>query len=167
MYFSGHCYDIISLPSEETLQVLSWHKLPVFFFFMLLWNIVPVFLFQVDKLVMIDASVYAEGIRNLTKLPRAVAYAGVSIRSPISIKIHVLAAFSSNTKPRGYCCRCIYWRAFHCGSMRTFWLLRVYHFLEAQTRRMWVPSLKCDIHILLGFCNRRLYLMPFFPCIPI
>jgi len=35
--------------------------------------------FQVDKLVLIGASVYAEGTGKLTTLPRAVAYAGVNI----------------------------------------------------------------------------------------
>ena len=34
---------------------------------------------QVEKLVLIDASVYAEGTGNLATLPTAVAYAGVSI----------------------------------------------------------------------------------------
>ncbi|XP_026660888.2 uncharacterized protein LOC103708252 isoform X4 [Phoenix dactylifera] len=34
-------------------------------------------LFQVSKLVLIDASVYAEGTGTMTKLPRALAYAGV------------------------------------------------------------------------------------------
>ncbi|MCI13649.1 2-hydroxy-6-oxo-6-phenylhexa-24-dienoate hydrolase, partial [Trifolium medium] len=33
----------------------------------------------VEKLVLIDASVYAEGTGNLATLPKAVAYAGVSI----------------------------------------------------------------------------------------
>jgi len=33
----------------------------------------------VEKLVLIDASVYAEGTGNLATLPRAAAYAGVSI----------------------------------------------------------------------------------------
>lgn len=32
---------------------------------------------QVDKLVLIDASVYAEGTGNLATLPKAAAYAGV------------------------------------------------------------------------------------------
>lgn len=35
-------------------------------------------LFQVDKLILIDASVYAEGTGDLAKLPRILAYAGVS-----------------------------------------------------------------------------------------
>lgn len=35
--------------------------------------------FQVEKLVLIDASVYAKGTGNLATLPRAVAYAGVNI----------------------------------------------------------------------------------------
>lgn len=37
------------------------------------------YFFQVDKLILIDASVYAEGTGNLSKLPKSVAYAGVSI----------------------------------------------------------------------------------------
>jgi hypothetical protein len=36
-------------------------------------------IFQVEKLVLIDASVYAEGTGNLATLPKAVAYAGVSM----------------------------------------------------------------------------------------
>jgi len=40
----------------------------------IIWSI-----FQVENLVLIDASVYAEGTGNLATLPRAVAYAGVSI----------------------------------------------------------------------------------------
>jgi hypothetical protein len=35
--------------------------------------------FQVEKLILIDASVYAEGTGNLATLPRSVAYAGVNI----------------------------------------------------------------------------------------
>lgn len=35
--------------------------------------------FQVEKLVLMDASVYAEGTGNLATLPRSVAYAGVSM----------------------------------------------------------------------------------------
>jgi len=35
--------------------------------------------FQVEKLVLIGASVYPEGTGELTTLPRAVAYAGVNI----------------------------------------------------------------------------------------
>lgn len=70
--------------------------------------VVPVFLFQVDKLVLIDASVYTEGTGNLMKLPRAVAYAGVSVQSPIVLEIYVLVTFSINAKPRGSYCRSIY-----------------------------------------------------------
>lgn len=33
---------------------------------------------QVDKLVLINASVYAEGTGHLARLPKIVAYAGVS-----------------------------------------------------------------------------------------
>ena len=36
-------------------------------------------LFQVDRLVLIDASVYAEGTGNLATLPRSIAYAGVRL----------------------------------------------------------------------------------------
>lgn len=35
--------------------------------------------FQVEKLVLIDASVYTEGTGNLANLPRTIAYAGVSL----------------------------------------------------------------------------------------
>lgn len=34
---------------------------------------------QVDKLILLDASVYAEGTGSLSRLPKFVAYAGVSI----------------------------------------------------------------------------------------
>jgi len=37
------------------------------------------FILQVSKLVLIDASVYAEGTGEMSKLPRAFAYAGVSM----------------------------------------------------------------------------------------
>lgn len=40
---------------------------------------------QVDKLVFIDASVYGEGTGNLTKLPKAVAYTGVSVSRIITL----------------------------------------------------------------------------------
>lgn len=40
---------------------------------------------QVEKLVLIDASVYAKGTGNLAKLPRALAYAGVSVLSLLII----------------------------------------------------------------------------------
>ncbi|URD74500.1 alpha/beta hydrolase fold [Musa troglodytarum] len=43
----------------------------------------------VSKLVMIDASVYAEGTGNLAKLPRIVAYAGVSILKSIPLRFYV------------------------------------------------------------------------------
>lgn len=36
-------------------------------------------LFQVEKLVLIDASVYTEGTGNLSTLPKWLAYAGVSL----------------------------------------------------------------------------------------
>lgn len=39
---------------------------------------------QVEKLVLINPSVYAEGTGNLAKLPTAVAYAGVSLQSPLT-----------------------------------------------------------------------------------
>ncbi|KAF8408202.1 hypothetical protein HHK36_007345 [Tetracentron sinense] len=39
----------------------------------------------VEKLILIDASVYAEGTGNLTKLPRTVAYAGVSVFIYVSL----------------------------------------------------------------------------------
>ncbi|KAF8399588.1 hypothetical protein HHK36_015456 [Tetracentron sinense] len=42
----------------------------------------------VEKLVLIDASVYAEGTGNLTKLPRTVAYAGVSLLKSIPLRLY-------------------------------------------------------------------------------
>lgn len=45
------------------------------------WNIFITFLvfpLQVKKLVLIDASVYAEGAGNMANLPRPLAYAGVN-----------------------------------------------------------------------------------------
>ena len=58
-----------------------------------LWNIIvsssP---FQVEKLVLIDASVYAEGTGNLATLPRIAAYAGVSL------SINLLVQTTNNFK---------------------------------------------------------------------
>ncbi|XP_064948263.1 alpha/beta hydrolase domain-containing protein VTE7 isoform X6 [Musa acuminata AAA Group] len=45
-------------------------------------------LYQVSKLVMIDASIYAEGTGNLAKLPRIVAYAGVSVLKSIPLRFY-------------------------------------------------------------------------------
>lgn len=45
----------------------------------MIWSFICRSFFQVEKLVLIDASVYAEGTGNLATLPRAAAYAGVSI----------------------------------------------------------------------------------------
>ncbi|KAG4116359.1 hypothetical protein ERO13_D12G164700v2 [Gossypium hirsutum] len=42
----------------------------------------------VENLVLIDASVYAEGTGNLAKLPRAVAYAGVSILKSFPLRLY-------------------------------------------------------------------------------
>ncbi|CAL9081205.1 unnamed protein product [Musa acuminata var. zebrina] len=42
----------------------------------------------VSKLVMIDASIYAEGTGNLAKLPRIVAYAGVSVLKSIPLRFY-------------------------------------------------------------------------------
>lgn len=44
---------------------------------------------QVSKLILIDASVFAEGTGNLAKLPRMVAYAGVR-ESEYMHDIHVM-----------------------------------------------------------------------------
>ncbi|KAJ9707781.1 hypothetical protein PVL29_000042 [Vitis rotundifolia] len=50
----------------------------------------------VDKLVLIDASVYTEGTGNLMKLPRAVAYAGVYILKSIPLRFYAnVLAFKS------------------------------------------------------------------------
>ncbi|XP_044488147.1 uncharacterized protein LOC123212953 isoform X2 [Mangifera indica] len=43
----------------------------------------------VENLVLIDASVYAEGTGNLAKLPRAVAYAGVLLLKSIPLRLYV------------------------------------------------------------------------------
>ncbi|XP_026660887.2 uncharacterized protein LOC103708252 isoform X3 [Phoenix dactylifera] len=45
-------------------------------------------LFQVSKLVLIDASVYAEGTGTMTKLPRALAYAGVFLLKSIPLRFY-------------------------------------------------------------------------------
>ncbi|KAL4652863.1 hypothetical protein ACB092_01G261900 [Castanea dentata] len=42
----------------------------------------------VEKLVLINASVYAEGTGNLTRLPRMVAYAGVSLLKSIPLRLY-------------------------------------------------------------------------------
>lgn len=42
----------------------------------------------VDKLILIDASVYAEGTGNLSKLPKFVAYAGVSLLKSLPLRIY-------------------------------------------------------------------------------
>lgn len=43
----------------------------------------------VENLVLIDASVYAEGTGNLAKLPRAAAYAGVSILKSFPLRLYI------------------------------------------------------------------------------
>ncbi|KAL9270309.1 Alpha/beta hydrolase domain-containing protein [Drosera capensis] len=43
----------------------------------------------VSKLVLIDASVYAEGTGNLAKLPRMVAYAGVALLKSMPLRLYV------------------------------------------------------------------------------
>ncbi|CAN1314090.1 Uncharacterized hydrolase YugF [Linum perenne] len=45
--------------------------------------------YQVEKLVLIDASVYAEGTGDLAKLPRIVAYAGVSLLKSVLLRLFV------------------------------------------------------------------------------
>uniref|UniRef100_A0A5B6YJS2 AB hydrolase-1 domain-containing protein n=1 Tax=Davidia involucrata TaxID=16924 RepID=A0A5B6YJS2_DAVIN len=42
----------------------------------------------VEKLVLIDASVYAEGTGNLSKLPKTVAYAGVSLLKSLPLRLY-------------------------------------------------------------------------------
>ncbi|KAG8383038.1 hypothetical protein BUALT_Bualt05G0142900 [Buddleja alternifolia] len=42
----------------------------------------------VDKLILIDASVYAEGTGNLAKLPKLVAYAGVSLLKSTPLRLY-------------------------------------------------------------------------------
>ncbi|XP_034907116.1 alpha/beta hydrolase domain-containing protein VTE7 isoform X3 [Populus alba] len=50
----------------------------------------------VEKLVLIDASVYAEDTGNLAKLPRAIAYAGVYLLKSTPLRLYVnLIAFNS------------------------------------------------------------------------
>ncbi|XP_043810220.1 uncharacterized protein LOC110624949 isoform X4 [Manihot esculenta] len=49
----------------------------------------------VEKLVLIDASVYAEGTGDLAKLPRALAYAGVYLLKSVPLRLYVnLLAFN-------------------------------------------------------------------------
>lgn len=43
---------------------------------------------QVESLVLMDASVYAEGTGNLATLPKATAYAGVSSHQMMYIKVY-------------------------------------------------------------------------------
>ncbi|XP_075522196.1 alpha/beta hydrolase domain-containing protein VTE7 isoform X8 [Primulina tabacum] len=45
-------------------------------------------LYQVDKLIFIDASVYAEGTGNLAKLPKLMAYAGVYLLKSIPLRLY-------------------------------------------------------------------------------
>ncbi|XP_030956684.1 uncharacterized protein LOC115978911 isoform X1 [Quercus lobata] len=45
--------------------------------------------YQVEKLVLIDASVYAEGTGNLATLPRIAAYAGVYLLKSIPLRLYV------------------------------------------------------------------------------
>ncbi|XP_030956715.1 uncharacterized protein LOC115978931 isoform X3 [Quercus lobata] len=45
--------------------------------------------YQVEKLVLIDASVYAEGTGNLATLPRIAAYAGVYLLKSILLRLYV------------------------------------------------------------------------------
>ncbi|KAL0408742.1 UNVERIFIED_CONTAM: hypothetical protein Sradi_1808600 [Sesamum radiatum] len=42
----------------------------------------------VDKLILIDASVYAEGTGNLAKLPKLVAYAGVNLLKSLPLRLY-------------------------------------------------------------------------------
>ncbi|KAL8532423.1 hypothetical protein ACS0TY_008867 [Phlomoides rotata] len=50
----------------------------------------------VDKLILIDASVYAEGTGNLAKLPKAMAYAGVYLLKFLPVRYYATSlAFSS------------------------------------------------------------------------
>ncbi|PIA57715.1 hypothetical protein AQUCO_00600443v1, partial [Aquilegia coerulea] len=50
----------------------------------------------VEKLILIDASVYTEGTGNSSKLPRSVAYAGVSLLKSIPLRLYAnFLAFSS------------------------------------------------------------------------
>ncbi|XP_039049313.1 uncharacterized protein LOC120190282 isoform X2 [Hibiscus syriacus] len=51
-------------------------------------------LYQVEKLVLINPSVYAEGTGNLAKLPKVVAYAGVSLLKTFPLRLYAnLLAF--------------------------------------------------------------------------
>ncbi|KAK7274951.1 hypothetical protein RIF29_16053 [Crotalaria pallida] len=52
----------------------------------------------VEKLVLIDASVYAKGIGNLATLPRTVAYAGVNLLKSIPLRLYVNYFAASTTK---------------------------------------------------------------------
>ncbi|XP_030956745.1 uncharacterized protein LOC115978952 isoform X4 [Quercus lobata] len=54
--------------------------------------------YQVEKLVLIDASVYAEGTGNLASLPRIAAYAGVYLLKSIPLRLYVnVLAFTGSS----------------------------------------------------------------------
>ncbi|KAK8962665.1 hypothetical protein KSP40_PGU007088 [Platanthera guangdongensis] len=57
----------------------------------------------VTRLVLIDASVYAEGTGNLAKLPRLVAYAGVALLKSIPLRLYAnLLAFNKISLGRSF-----------------------------------------------------------------
>ncbi|CAL0318199.1 unnamed protein product [Lupinus luteus] len=55
----------------------------------------------VEKLVLIDASVYAEGTGNLATLPKAVAYAGVNLLKSFPLRLYVNYLNASTNKSFG------------------------------------------------------------------
>ncbi|KAK8936619.1 hypothetical protein KSP39_PZI012104 [Platanthera zijinensis] len=59
----------------------------------------------VTRLVLIDASVYAEGTGHLSKLPRLVAYAGVALLKSIPLRLYAnLLAFNKISLGRSFDC---------------------------------------------------------------
>ncbi|CAN4122075.1 unnamed protein product [Withania somnifera] len=56
----------------------------------------------VDRLVLIDASVYAEGTGNLAKFPKSVAYAGVYLLKSIPLRLYA-ASLTFNGLPLSTC----------------------------------------------------------------
>ncbi|KAL2542890.1 alpha/beta-Hydrolases superfamily protein [Abeliophyllum distichum] len=56
----------------------------------------------VDKLIFIDASVYAEGTGNLAKLPKAVAYAGVYVLKSVPLRLYA-TSLTFNSIPFSTC----------------------------------------------------------------
>ena len=80
--FAVHYPEAVSIPPVVS---ASYHDSTSMFYchskiwLLMLWFVCH---WQVKKLVLINASVYAKGTGNLAKLPKLVAYAGVGVRIP-------------------------------------------------------------------------------------